>query len=97
MSSFFTVSPNLSILPLMTDAGAAKLAEGAKEFGVAALNTSAAKGFVVVAKGFVVVALIGVTGWAVARVIHELRDTTVKHNVDVNHRGTLPPPPPSTE
>ena len=90
MSSFFTVSPNLSILPLMTDAGAAKLAEGAKEFGVAALNTSAAK-------GFVVVALIGVTGWAVARVIHELRDTTVKHNVDVNHRGTLPPPPPSTE
>ncbi len=71
-SSIFSVSPNLNIvLPLMTDVGAAKLAEGAKEIGVAALNTS-------VAKGFVVVALIGVTGWAVARIIHELRVTTVK-------------------
>lgn len=92
MSSFFSVSPNLSIFPLLTDAGAAELAN----FGVAALNTSTAKGFVVVAKGFVIVALIGVTGWAVSSVIRELRETLYKHIVDVNHRGLPPPPPPST-
>lgn len=84
----FTVSPTFGVvLPQMTDKGAAELAKGAAElanFGVAALNTS-------VAKGFIVVALIAVTAWGVKSILHELRDTTVKH--DVNHRGTLPPPP----
>ncbi len=101
---FIAVSPNLGlVLPHMTDQGAAELAKGAaelargagelakgaaefakgaKDFGVAALNTN-------VAKGCVVVALIGVTGWAVARVIHELRGATVNH--DVIHRGTPAP------
>jgi X-X-X-Leu-X-X-Gly heptad repeat protein len=97
ISSLLTVSPNLGlVLPHMTDQGAAELAKGAgelakgaaelakgaKDFGVAALNTH-------VAKGCVVVALIGVTGWAVARVIHELRGATVNH--DVIHRGTTAP------
>ena len=84
----FTVSPTFGVvLPQMTDKGAAELAKGAAElanFGVAALNTS-------VAKGFIVVALIAVTAWGVKSILHELRDTTAKH--DVNHRGTLPPPP----
>jgi hypothetical protein len=83
ISSLLTVSPNLGlVLPHMTDQGAAELAKGAKDFGVAALNTN-------VAKGCVVVALIGVTGWAVARVIHELRGATVNH--DVIHRSTPAP------
>jgi X-X-X-Leu-X-X-Gly heptad repeat protein len=100
-----TVSPTFGlVLPHMTDAGAAELAKGAAELakgaselanvGVAALNTSVAKGCVVVAKGCVVVALIAVTVWGVKSILHELRDTTVKH--DVNHRGTLPPPPSTT-
>lgn len=92
-----TVSPTFGlVLPHLTDMGAAELAKGAAElakgaaelanFGVGALNTS-------VAKGFIVVALIAVTAWGVKSILHELRDTTVKH--DLNHRGT-PPPPPST-
>ena len=107
MSSWLTVAPNLGlVLPHMTDQGAGELAKGAgelakgarelaegarefakgaKDFGVAALNTFAAK-------GCVVVALIGVTGWVVIRVIHELRGgATVTHNV--THRGAPPPPP----
>ena len=99
MSALLSVTPNFGlVLPHMTDegaralaagfaAGAAGFAAGAKDLsntGVAALNTA-------VAKGLVVIGLIGVTGWVVARVIHELRDETVAHNV--THTGAPPPPP----
>lgn len=97
--AWLNVSPTFGlVLPQMTDKGAAelakgatelakgaaKLAKGAKDFGSTALNSA-------VAKGFAVAALVGVTGWVIARIIHELRDPTVKH--DVNHRGSVPPPP----
>ena len=94
MSALLSVTPNFGLfLPHMTDEGARALAAGfaagAKDLsnsGVAALNTA-------VAKGLVVIGLIGVTGWVVARVIHELRDTTVAHSV--THTGS-PLPPPAT-
>ncbi len=77
--TMITVSPTFGlVLPHLTDTGAAELAKGAAElakgaaelanFGVGALNTS-------VAKGFIVVALIAVSAWGVKSILHELRDT----------------------
>ncbi len=94
------VAPNFGLfLPHITDEGARALATGfaagAKDFsnfGVAALNTTVAKDIVVIGKGVVVIGLIGVTGWVVVRMIHELRDKTVAHNLA---RSGSPPPPPA--
>ena len=81
--------------PKLTDEGAKAVAESAKafaDFGVKALETTAAKALASSARVLSWSAAILAVGWVSVLLIRELRGETVKHVV--THRGAPPPPPP---